>query len=348
MPKTTTLVLQGVTESEVSVYAALSNSAMEGKFDEAVFVTPFATEQGVRMLIDVAEKAEVGSVEWLVGLDQVITTPKALEAILGSNLSKHPKAWKPSYTLPNLHAKLYLLFSVEPCKLVLYVGSSNATPSGLVENLEAGVLVERKGTGAKHFRAEVEKWLKKAIAGSPCVHLTTRLVTAYRGSYKPPRGRIKRVARLVGAVRESVRKSSQTGKYAWIEVAVRGGSSNQIEICKDMAPFFTGGGTLSRVDLTLVHAATGQAYSQNSYRFRAGNVGYRVEVETNLARTMDLKSASRRRDVILFRKTQRPNEYTVELLPAKAKATQELVKQSERANEIKLTTTAPGGRKYRI
>lgn len=332
--------------SESTAYSALASAARDQSFHEATFATPFVTRQGVYMLASIASLAEVKRVRWIVGLDGVITTPEALRAITNSSLTASPRGWKQPPGKSSFHAKIYFLHSRRPARIVLYIGSANATEGGLSDNIEAGVLLIGRGADASKLVRMIDLWMSELWSSRGCILLDERTIRRYELTYRRLGPSAKRVARVVGVTRKPFSQVSPTGSYAWIEVAVRGGSSNQIEICRDMATFFKGSRQVDRVTFELVDGATGIIYAQNAYRFRSANFGHRVEINTHLARSLNLKAASSRRDVVLFRKTRQRKRYVFELLPAKAPGTKKLIADGKRRGRVHKTIPGPGGRQY--
>jgi hypothetical protein len=340
------IILQGTEDAETSAYSALSNVARTHKFDEAIFIAPFVTKEGVRRLNAIAEDAEVARIQWLVGLDGVITTPSALRAISESALTSRLRGWTQSGDQRALHAKTYMLIARRPYRVALYIGSANATGDGLALNIEAGVLFTVDGPDARELHAEMSAWFDVLCALPACSPLNDEDIQRYAGRYRKPRFKIKRLARVVGVEREPPAQIRPHRTLTWIELAVTGGSANQIEICKPMVPFFTGANERDSVDFDLVDERTGRVYSGNGYRLRAANAGHRVEVNTELARELDLRSASKRRDIVLFRKTDSPGRLIIELHPAKAAATRELIQEAQDQGRIHRTVPGPTGRLY--
>jgi len=112
-----------------------------------------------------------------------------------------------------------------------------------------------------------------------------------------------------------------------------------------MATFFMRGRLRERVNFELVDGASGRVYPDNAYRFREGNQGYRVEVDTDLARSLDLVNASRRSDIVLFRRIG-PNRYVIELHPSRTPAARELIQAGVAEGRVHLTVPGARGRRY--
>jgi hypothetical protein len=348
VPNSRQIILQGTEDAEASAYSALSNVARIHKFDDAIFISPFVTKEGVRRLHAIAEDAEVARIQWLVGLDGVITTPSALRAISESVLTSGLTGWTQSGDQRSLHAKTYMLTARRPYRVALYVGSANATGDGLAFNIEAGVLFTSDGDDARELHAQMSAWFEALCSLPACSQLNDADLQRYAGRYQKPRFKIKRLARVVGVESDPPTQVRPRATVTWIELAVTGGSANQIEICKTMVPFFTDGAERDSVDFELVDERTGRAYPDNRYRLRPANAGHRVEVNTELAREFDLRSASKRRDIVLFRKTDSPGRLIIELHPAKAAATQALIQQAQDQGRISRTVPGPSGRVYYI
>jgi hypothetical protein len=346
VPEQVSLILQGTTESSVTAYSVLANAARTEAYERAIFIAPFMTEQGVQMLNEVARLAGSEALLWIVGLDGAITSPQALAALTSFVPHAEQFGWCQDREYPTLHAKVYILRHVQPRKTVLYVGSANATYPGLSENIEAGILRVATGQDSSNVDLEMDTWIESLRKSPCCIELTTTEKERYSRHYHPVRGRGKKVSHVVGGEERPRSSAVPQGEKTWIEVAVRGGSANQIEICKDMATFFTRGQSVERVDFELVDAATGIGFANNSYRFRHRNVGYRVEVNTDLAKTLDLQAAAGRRDIVLFERTHSPSVYIISLYPARSQERQHLIDVGEQEGRVRSTTKAPGGRLY--
>jgi hypothetical protein len=348
VPSPQQIILQGTEDAEFSAYSALSNVARSHKFDEAIFIAPFATKEGVRRLNAIADDAEVARIQWLVGLDGVITTPSALRAISESELTSHLRGWTQSGDQRSLHAKTYMLIARRPYRVALYIGSANATGDGLAFNIEAGVMFTLDGNDARELHAQMSAWFEALCSLPACSRLNDSDLQRYAERYQKPRFKIKRLARVVGVEAEPSTQVRPRATFTWIELAVTGGSANQIEICKAMVPFFTGRAERDSVDFELVDERTGRVYPDNGYRLRPANAGHRVEVNTELAREFDLRSASKRRDIVMFRKTNSSGRLIIELHPAKAAATQALIQQAQDQGRIRRTVHGPTGRVFYI
>src|SRR5262245_30477778 len=162
------IVLQGTPDSERTAYSVLANAAREATFTEAIFITPFVTQEGARMLNGIADEAEAKTRLWIAGLDGAITTPEALEEITTS-AGVTALGWRQTRSGQCLHAKVFALRSQRPKRLVLYVGSANATQGGLAENVEAGTLWTLTGLPADQLSQECDKWIEELKQAPVCI-----------------------------------------------------------------------------------------------------------------------------------------------------------------------------------
>ncbi len=133
------LIAQGG-PSGVSLAAALKQRVLETGFDRLDIAVAYATLQGVMAMERILESLPPVS-RWLVGLDDAVSQPAALEHLLslpGAEL----RVAKLSPTR-RFHPKLYHFWSSESAhRSLLVVGSGNLTQNGLQDNAEAGVLLE--------------------------------------------------------------------------------------------------------------------------------------------------------------------------------------------------------------
>jgi hypothetical protein len=334
-----------------TTFAALESLANTGEYNEAILVSAFATVRGVDSIAKVFKAADIRRVHWLIGLDGAVTQPKALSLVTALPITKNAFGWQANDQRPSLHAKVFGFWNVKAFKSALYVGSANLTLGGLFSNVEAGSLSVTSGTNARAAIKDVDKWFSGLAKGAEL--LTESIIRDYAGRFRPIRRTSRALERTI--VGEDGKPDEPTAELtdvasnqAWIQVAVTGGSANQIEICRDMAQFFTGATEGGQVDFVLVHGKTNTAFENNWYRFRSGNTGFRVEVNTDLARLMDLRGADSRRDLVVFTRTNRAGTYQIDLVPFNSRQGQQLYAAADRAGRLRRTTSGPSGRWYAL
>lgn len=304
-------------------------------------MSPFVTEDGVNLIGSIADAAQSKSVRWVVGLDGFLTTPQSLVSILKDPRVVDPVAWIQQDSDLSLHSKVYVLKNSRPFRIAVYIGSSNATGTGLTTNVEAGVILSARGGVGRELDSTCASFLEAIIVSRAARVLNETEIAKYRKIYRPFRARRRSLGRIVGTDARS-----ETGATAWIEVAVRGGSSNQLEICRRMVPYFLGTQIMERRALTLVDRNTGTSYTGNAYRFREGNFGHRVEFNTRLARKLRLSRAAQERNIVRFHRTLERGTFLVDIVPKRSRLARELRATARRDGRLFRTIGGPGGREY--
>lgn len=105
----------------------------------------YATVSGVRALLAALSRAQLQRTYWLIGLDDAISQPGAIDLILGIDGSELRVAGYQAKS-QRFHPKVFqFLFEPHTTPHVSFVGSANLTSSALQENGEAVVALEREG-----------------------------------------------------------------------------------------------------------------------------------------------------------------------------------------------------------
>ncbi len=215
----------------VSTLAALESCIYAEPYREATVITAFATRRGVQTILRLAESGNVTTIRWVLGLDGVVTQPSALSLALESPMTSKVFGWHSKPRQPVLHAKMYAFIDRDEPRSSLYVGSSNLTLAGLLLNVEAGNLATASGRDARMVIRECDGWLTRLSTYAVCQELTTTMIADYERRYR-------RRPRLPRGIRDCLLSNEDerdepvvvAGASAWIQVVVRGGSGNQIEI----------------------------------------------------------------------------------------------------------------------
>ena len=125
-----------------SLHAALAASVQGRKFDYARIAVAYATVAGVRSLLDAFEHSRLVRSQWLVGLDDSLTQPGAIELLLSL---PHSKVQIASFETSGcrFHPKFYVFARTgKPQALSAIVGSPNLTVSAFQHNSEAAALLD--------------------------------------------------------------------------------------------------------------------------------------------------------------------------------------------------------------
>lgn len=220
--------------------------------DSARVAAAYVTVSGVRSLFDaVRGTAVLRSSQWIVGLDDELTQPGAIELLRALENSDVRVAGL-RYTGTRFHPKLFQFSDSSTGKSSLLVGSANLTKAALNTNVEAGVALNCD-SGLEIERMQ-QLWAGLWECGEA---LTTELLDRYKEEYRISReGR--EFARETGRRVFDDDEGTVDPAHAttcWIEVGnITGFQAEQLEIKAEQALFFgveMHGGPDKLVPLTL-------------------------------------------------------------------------------------------------
>ncbi|WP_433952628.1 phospholipase D-like domain-containing protein [Brevundimonas diminuta] len=120
--------------------AAIKERVREQSFTRIDIAVAYLTMQGVRVLERLVGD-NIASSRWMIGLDDAVTQPEALE-YLHNRQNVELKVAKLS-PLRRFHPKIYSFYDDNhPGRSLLVVGSSNLTERGMIKNAECNVLID--------------------------------------------------------------------------------------------------------------------------------------------------------------------------------------------------------------
>lgn len=347
-----TLISQGGAGDQ-TLGKALSASSGSGQFDRLDVAVAYATLPGVKAL-----ELAVGGVplvsRWVVGLDDAITQPEALEYIAdlpGSEL----RVVKLTPTR-RFHPKMYLLWSsTEKSNAAAAIGSGNMTLNGLRKNGETAVILTAEVT--TEVNALKRQWREMWDLGhSP----TDQELADYKELFKKAKKQRKKVADLGAAPPEPDATevvdeeaifdgSPKSAKIAWLEVGSANAGGRDLEFPKAMMPYFALSGSKEKRKFVMVdgqeHALVFTKREQNDmWRLMFNSASIQSAVNRT---TMRPASGANRSDLaVVFRKRSGTKKFDLQLLKISSSAFKSLVEQSKRIDGQFVTTKAPGGRRY--
>ncbi len=169
--------------------AALRRTASDNAFDRLDVAVAYATLQGLKAL-ERALTALPPVTRWVIGLDDAITQPEAIEHLSGLSGAKvRLAALAPTR---RFHPKLYCLWSTaQRDRWVIAIGSGNMTLNGLHHNGEAAVLLDAETTTEADSLKQA--WLEMWELGKDFRKLD---LDAYRATYLSARRTRKKIAAL--------------------------------------------------------------------------------------------------------------------------------------------------------
>lgn len=226
-----------------SLYAALKGLTENQAFDRVDVAVAYATLQGVKTLTQALGGLPPVS-RWVVGLDDAITQPEAIEHLMklaGAQVRLASLAPKRRF-----HPKIYRLWSsTHPQLCVLALGSGNMTQNGLRFNGEAAALLTSES--AAEAKELENAWLEMWGLG---VDATDAAIAIYRSKYAEAKKERKKIAALGVAppepepdavVEDNVIFNGEpaTASVAWTEGATPSAGGRDLELPRLIMPFFT-------------------------------------------------------------------------------------------------------------
>jgi HKD family nuclease len=160
---TNLLIQDPTTAKKDTLQSYLTAHIRKGRFDSARVAAAYATVSGVRTLLAAFEAHGLNESCWLLGLDDAITQPGAIELLLSLANAEVRVA---SYEDANLrfHPKFFAFTHTNKNKTILsLIGSANLTASALCGNAEAAVALESQ---SGDDRASVDMaWMRLWVQG---------------------------------------------------------------------------------------------------------------------------------------------------------------------------------------
>ncbi len=345
------LIAQGT--QEATLEGALAEVAGANNFDRLHVAVAYATKQGLLTL-----RASLGGFpaksRWVIGLDDAITQPEALNylmALPGAKLRLAQLAPDRRF-----HPKLYLLRqSQDDAVAISAIGSGNMTLRGLRRNGEAAVMLSAESIDdAAALKAQWE------ILWSLGTDATQPIIQAYANSYRQAKKQRAKVVDLGVAPPEpepdapvpvAVVFDGNPAKatVAWTEGASPSAGGRDLEFPRAMMPFF--GLTNSPVNKRF-RMANGKIFLL-TFTMRADNQMWRllfsrdaVFAGSGRESLRPVTGTSNRSDLaIVFERSGNGADYDVRFVQIGSAPYNALVARSRAAGIVNRTRN-PGGRSF--
>ena len=126
--------------------------AQRGPWKRLSVAVAYSSVAGVTKMHEIVTKhnPEI-KVRWLLGLDDYITSPGAVE-FCDSSIGSQTKIYQSKNKGTRFHPKLYIFESEKSAdNLTACVGSTNLTKTALLDNCEAGAILETKNNNDAHL-----------------------------------------------------------------------------------------------------------------------------------------------------------------------------------------------------
>ena len=348
----TTLIGQGGAGG-ATLSAALKAITGNNAIDRLDVAVAYATLQGVKTLTYALGGLPPES-RWIVGLDDAITQPEAIEHLMnldGAQIRLASLAPKRRF-----HPKIYRLWSsTQPQLCVLALGSGNMTQNGLRYNGEAAALLVSEST--VEAKALENIWLEMWGLG---VDATQAALVAYRAKHSAAKKERKKIAALGVAppepepdavVEDDVVFNGEpaTASIAWTEGATPSASGRDLELPRLMMPFFA----LGRSPVVKrFRAAAGGIFSL-TFTMRTDNQMWRLmfsrdSIAAAIGRDSlrpAIGNATRSDLAIIFTRSSGAADFNLNMVVIGSVEHQQLMQRTRAAGGLHRTRN-PGGRNF--
>ncbi len=351
------LVAQGGTTSKVSLAAALKESLANTPIDRLDVAVAYATMSGVTALEMVVGQFPPVT-RWVVGLDDAITQPAAIErlfALPGAEVRLAALTGQGR----RFHPKIYCLWSstVSDC-CVLSVGSGNMTLNGLRRNGEAAAILS--ASSAKDVSELKAVWDEMWLLGAP---LTPQSLADYKDRYKVAR-RARKAVTAAGAappepdidefvdVDQPLNGDPNTAIFAWLDVGSATAQGREVELPQAVVPYFgVGSQAHSTVQLQL-RPKKGGPSSTLPLTMRADNSMWRIAFTQSAISALTGRNTFRplaggnRSDLAIVFERTGLLQYNVECVLLASPDYQSLITKSTAAGALFRTMNTATGRNF--
>jgi HKD family nuclease len=343
-----TLIAQGGDKNDrldISIKNACSGLIID-RLDVAV---AYATLQGVKSL-SMAFNGIPPQSRWVVGLDDAISQPKAIEYLVdtkGSNVRLASLA-----PAKRFHPKIYTAWSSKSNKTcVSAIGSGNMTLNGMRNNGETAVILSAEND------AEADRLkLQWEVMWNLGKDVTPKAIADYKIIYDKAKKFRKNVVDLGASPPEpepvdqlpSYNGNPASGQTAWLEAGTPSAGGRDLEFPKAMMPFF---GLSGSVENRTIKIAKGGSFLL-TFTERLDNQMWRLlfssaSIQSAIGRdTMRPNSKTTRSDlIVVFQKIAGSKNLLVDLVKIGGQEHLKLRVASQAVNGL-FKTRNPGGREF--
>ena len=295
-----------------ATYIALYGLVCNAAYTRMRTAIAFASRNGVSLLAEaITARPQSLSTDLVVGLDGRITEPRAIEE-LSSLFPGRVRCFESREVDTMFHAKTFCFDDEqEEGQFALLVGSSNLSAAGLLKNREGGLLLKLDAGEAHVSRCDWETWWGQIWSSAQPV--TAALIADYAGKYRRSR-RLLAPDRISGRRREQARVNIRNANELWLEVgAITGGSSNQLEIPREVVTFFRIDPNRFQTRRQIVFTHAGHRWASNLMAYYMRNGMWRINLDTSIP---EVSARMLRGLFVRFSRTEVPDTYEFSALNA--------------------------------
>jgi HKD family nuclease len=274
------IIAQGLDDDE-NLFEVLATEIDNHNYRRISVCSAYVSIKGVMMVRNLISKFSNSEFRWIMGLDDAFTDPNALTlaAFQTNNSQVRISQLQNRRGRKRFHPKIYLLDLNDDEEATIIIGSINLTQAALERNCE--VFSVFTATSLAEVTRINEFW---DSFWDNAEEVTEEIISAYSQRYRrPPRNPINEEERETQQTAREIRKVTNgiigSSKIVWIDVGnLTGYQYNQLEIVKDLAPFFE----LPRVP------------GEDDYRYKAisssnGHHVYQLQYHHGIWRFMNLQ-----------------------------------------------------------
>lgn len=336
-------------------FATIIDATIKGKgFDRLDVAVAYATQSGLDTLRD-AIGGWPEQTRWVIGLDDTITQPAAIDELLALDGAETLFA-RLETEGRRFHPKLYCFWSEkDPSQCAIFLGSANMTLHGLHKNGESGVrLIADTEAEADVLKA---MWASLAILG---VAADEADLAAYRERYKVARKARRKMTQTgeLGISPEANEISFEGAKdfdgdpasaaLAWTEAASPSAGGRDLEFPRKMMPFFG----LAKSPISKKFRTSCGAVFELTFTERTDNQMWRLLLSTEVIQSAigrpnlrPVAGGNRSDLAIVFMKNGGDADFEISIIEIGSSQHSHLIKRSEKAGGLDRTRD-PGGRYF--
>jgi HKD family nuclease len=346
------LVVQGLTKGNKSLFDEIVELTKSTEFDRLNVAVAYATIDGIRTLEEalggIPEKSQ-----WLIGLDDAITQPGAID-LIKTFAGSEVKVISLTREKRRFHPKMYRLWSsANSSRSLLIIGSGNLTRHGLKLNGEAGVLLQADNLADAN--GHQAPWPSIWAAGKTP---TEQLMAEYTEKYKAARKARKKVAQAGAAPPDETQEVDlAVAKTLWLDIGSANSNGTDIDLPRSLTSYFgIIDGQTAHPDVQLI--APDKTLSSATLKFygkkglggkKGGNKMWRLQLRTNTVSSLAPPGTFKKgRSDYALCLVGLPNTdtYQVKVVKIGTAEYEKLQKRSEGTGTLGRTDKSASGRNY--
>lgn len=274
-------------KKENSIESVLRELAGKKSWTQISVAVAYASVAGVTKLCEIIhEKCPSASIRWILGLDDYITQPGAIE-LCQKTAKSITHVYSSEGTNSRFHPKIFL-FEQESDELnsIIVIGSANLTYSALLKNCEAIAVLECSGAAENSQKGEIE--ILWSIGKEP----TDQILNEYKKKFKQYRPTRKFALATEPKIHKAGRNkpiltsdealvSPEKANVCWIEVGKNTAMGRELEFKAEQALFF-GLSAVSKAAETKQFQVSDGSTVDMRIKFQSRNSMWRLQLKNDV------------------------------------------------------------------